>query len=284
MKKLILAMAGIIAVLACSIVLGLWQPGPSGQEVTVLMYHHFTMQDNNYTVVTPERFREQLTALKNSGYETVTLDELQSYSEGSGMLPEKPLLITMDDGYTSNLELAAPVLEELSMTAVIFVIGINEGEEYYTHTGAPMDIPRFAYEEALPWVEKGILDIQSHTFDLHQRAEYGISSRDGVLQMEGETWTDYEQVILEDCARAKERRDCPGLPELAALAYPYGFHTPEVDQLLESEFVFTFTTQEHINRIAQGDPSDLRMLGRFNVSGELTGAALVERLAQAPVK
>jgi len=53
------------------------------------------------------------------------------------------------------------------MCATVFVIGINEGEEIYIHSGYPLQPARFSYEDAEPWVKKGVLDIQSHSMDMH---------------------------------------------------------------------------------------------------------------------
>ena len=168
------------------------------------------------------------------------------------------------------------------MTATVFVIGINEGQPTYAHSGEPLYPARFAYEEALPWVEKGVLDVQSHTFDLHQLESYGFSGRDGMLQLEGESSEAYADAIAGDCRQFREARDLAGLTELIAIAYPFGYHTPELDQLLESEFAVSFTIEEHLNTVTQGDLSTLRMLGRFNVPGGLSGAALVQKLEAAP--
>lgn len=63
------------------------------------------------TVVSEENFRQQLETLKEAGYETVNLKQIKSFVCGRGKLPQKPILITMDDGYTSNLDIAAPILE-----------------------------------------------------------------------------------------------------------------------------------------------------------------------------
>ena len=244
------------------------------------MYHHFA-EETNWTTVSEAEFRDQMTALKNAGYETVTTHQLLDYVEGEGTLPEKLLLITMDDGYTSNLTIAGPILEECSMTATIFVIGINEGQPIYAHSGETLYPARFSYEEAMPWVEKGVLDVQSHTYDLHQLKSYGFKNRDGMLQSEGESPEAYANAILQDCKAFREFRDNAGLTELIAIAYPFGYYTPELDQILESEFQISFTIEEHLNTITQGDPSTLRMLGRFNVPGGLSGAALEQKLEAA---
>ena len=177
-KKIMLRAA--IIVLVFSVILGSFLiNNAKNRKLTVLMYHHFEKNENSYLVVSKSRFREQLTALNEAGYNVVTINEVIDFVEGDGKLPKKPLIITMDDGYTSNLEIAAPVLEELSMSATVFVIGVNEGRETYIHSGEPLSPPRFDYSLAEPWVKKGVLNIQSHTFDLHQRAEYGFSGREG---------------------------------------------------------------------------------------------------------
>ncbi len=90
------------------------------------------------------------------------------------------MLITFDDGYTSNLGWP-PHPGRYGLNAVIFVIGINAGQSVYAHSGQPLDPPRFALEDARPYLESGVLEVESHTFDLHQRADYGYSGREGVL-------------------------------------------------------------------------------------------------------
>lgn len=253
---------------------------PSSKNVTVLMYHHFKEDTNNYTVVSGERFREHLLTFKNAGYECITLYQLLGFWEGKEDLPEKPLLITMDDGYTSNLTIAAPILEELSMSATVFVIGVNEGRSETTLSGRPLYSKRFSYEEAQPWIDRGVLEFQSHTYDLHERAADGFSDREGVLALNGEDIAHHQEVLSEDCKKFREARKGKLSTELFAFAYPFGFHTPEIDRFLESEFRITFTTSEHTNVVTQGDLASLRMLGRFNASGELSGAELLKRASK----
>ncbi len=283
MKKIILS-AVIIALIFSVILGGFLINNVKSRKLTVLMYHHFDKTENSYLVVSKSRFREQLTALNEAGYNVVTINEVIDFVEGDGKLPAKSLLITMDDGYTSNLEIAAPVLEELSMNATVFVIGVNEGRDTYIHSGETLSPPRFDYSQAEPWVKKGVMNIQSHTYDLHQRAEYGFSGREGVLPKENEGEEEYLRVLTEDCRLFKEGRADHNLPELKALAYPFGFCTPEIDKALGNEFDITFTTAEHLNKITKGNSQSLRMLGRFNVSGELTGEDLVNMLKNAKTK
>lgn len=283
MKKMI----SVLLILGCALAFsgcGFRAAEPVSQNLAVLMYHHFEDEENGFLFVSEERFREQLTALKNHGYETVTIQQLLGFVEENEPLPEKPLLITMDDGYASNLEIAAPILEELSMTATVFVIGISEGATHYAHTGEAFENPHFSYVDALPWIQRGVIDVQSHTYDLHQVERDGFSGRDGMLRKAGETSEEHAAAILADCQRFKEARDEKGLTELVAVAYPYGFYTPEIDKVLESEFKLSFTTKETMNIVTREDLSTLRMLGRINVSGEYTGEMLIEKLGVLPLR
>lgn len=265
-----------MALLALDIRFGTFS-GPS-RSLPVLMYHHFDQTSSSGTVVSEARFREQMAALRSAGFEAVTVRQMLDYVENRGALPKKPVLITMDDGYTSNLDIAAPILEEYGLRATVFVIGINEGETTYVHDGSPLTMARFSYEAAAPWVEKGVIDVQSHTFDLHQLAEYGFSGRDGVLALEGESGDAYRKALLADCQSFAQRREGRVSTELLALAYPFGYYSREADDLLRNNFPITFTIEEHTNCLRPGDTDSLRRLGRFNVFDWTSGEDLVQKL------
>ena len=251
----------------------------SRRRLPVLMYHHFADEAKEGTVVTPVRFREQMDALKEAGYQAVTIPQVIDYVENGAPLPARPILITMDDGYGSNLDAAAPILEETGMCATVFAIGINEGEEYYPHSGEPMWQERFAFEKAAPWVEKGVIDVQSHTFDMHQLASYGYSGRDGVLRLEGESDEDYRQALLSDMEAFRQRRGNRVSTELLALAYPFGYYSEEADALLkEAGYAVTFTIDERPNYLSVHNGSCLRMMGRVNVTDWISGQELVQLL------
>ena len=73
---------------------------PATDYLPVVMYHHFDPQPGDTKmVVSPARFEEQMTALKNAGYTAVTPQQLVDYVDKGVALPEKPIWITMDDGY-----------------------------------------------------------------------------------------------------------------------------------------------------------------------------------------
>lgn len=277
-----LAAAAVCAVLLLGLARGgLYLLRRRGTPVPVLMYHHFSEEGPAQadTVVSAGRFAEQLQALQAAGYTAVTPQQIADYGEGRGVLPDKPVLITMDDGYTSNLTIAAPILEQYGMTATVFVIGINVGEECYVHSGLPLDPPRFGWEEVRPWVEKGVLTVQSHTYDMHQRADYGFSGRDGVLPLEGESEADYRAALAADFTLARDGLEEGLGVELTALAFPFGLNTDiAVEELEKLGVKLSFTTDYGVSRVVPGAPGTMQQMRRCWISDALTGEELVERL------
>ena len=271
-------LAVVLLLLGLDIRFGLFRR--PGCRLPALMYHHFTDEAGPGTMISGARFREQMTALKDAGFTAVTLEEVRDYVLDGVPLPAKPVLITMDDGYTSNLTIAAPVLEELGFCATVFMIGCYEGEILDFRSGNYIWEERFSYEQALPWVEKGVLDLQSHTYDMHQRPQTGgVSGREGALKKEGESAEDYRDALLEDFAQYCRRREGRVSTPLTALSYPFGLCSGETDRVLEEAgAVLTVTVREHCNTVFAGRPGTLRRLGRFNVDEDITGEALVRKL------
>lgn len=121
------------------------QPTPDGvartAHVPILMYHYLSVPPANADIyrldlsVTPDRFAAHLDALQAAGYTTISLyDLLQNLVQGTP-LPDKPVIITFDDGYRDNYENAFPLLVAHNMTATFFVVtDFIDGEypEYVT--------------------------------------------------------------------------------------------------------------------------------------------------------
>lgn len=92
----------------------------TAKSVPVLMYHHVCEVDNGITTA-PERFDEQLGALRQAGYTTLTLERFEAFLRGEPV-PDKSLLITFDDGYLDNWVHAQPILAKYGMQAVLFLV------------------------------------------------------------------------------------------------------------------------------------------------------------------
>lgn len=184
----------------------------------------------------------------------------------SGKLPEKPLLISIDDGYQNNLDLAAPLLEKYGFCANIAVIGVSIGRTTYKDTDIPIT-PHFSLEDARPWVARGVLTVTTHSYDMHQvTAVDGAGCRRGVLQMRGEAEPDYIAALTQDYTRAQEQlAGLPGTP-LPVFTYPNGAYSELSERVLQALGVqVTVTTEGGANRLVKGEPETLRLLHRIHV-------------------
>ena len=220
----------------------------SAVSVPVLMYHDFVPDDapcGEYAVTEAE-FRSQLEALYACGYESVTFGQLIGYADGENDLPDKPVIITADDGYDGVIRTAVPVLREFGMTLSCAVIGSMAGEDDH-----------FALEEIPDCVE-----IVSHTYDLHR---------------------DYGKVRGVDAADEEElRRDISRMRLLAeeypmigkVLVYPYGAYSDMSESILaEEEYRITVTCDRGTVEAERGQA--LFRLPRFGVWHGMSGGDLM---------
>jgi len=90
-------------------------------RVPVLMYHEVGIGPNNLYVAQQE-LANHLDWLKRQGYTTITLAQLYQGLIKGEPIPEKSVVLTFDDGYSSFYATAAPMLKERGFTATLFVI------------------------------------------------------------------------------------------------------------------------------------------------------------------
>lgn len=90
--------------------------------VPVLNYHQVNDQFHTPITTTTANFEKQMQYLHDNGYHAITQAQYRDYIENEGPLPDKPVLITFDDGYQDNYVNAWPILKKYDMTATIFIV------------------------------------------------------------------------------------------------------------------------------------------------------------------
>ena len=248
-------------------------------NLPVLLYHHLTNDGKNVSAV---QFEEHLTALKDAGYTTVSIKDIEDYTLKGSPLPEKPVLITFDDGYLSNIEIAAPILQKHGAKASIAVIGCSIGHTHYKDSDN-LITEHFTLDKALPFVKGGTLEIISHTWDMHEVENLDPSPiRQGVLQKDGESEEEYLAYLEKDLERSKQALEKAFNTPLTSLAYPYGKYS-EISEVFLSQngIKTTFTIKEETNEIIKGIPQTTRLLGRINVDKSVSGEKLIKLIEKA---
>lgn len=109
----------------CSGILAYWYFGATNYHLTgvpVVNYHQVNTRFQTCLTMTPKNFEEQMKYLHDNGYHSITQAQFSDYLNGRGELPDRPVLITFDDGYIDNYEDAYPIMKKYGMTGTIFVI------------------------------------------------------------------------------------------------------------------------------------------------------------------
>lgn len=253
------------------------------RDVPVLMWHNLAEESSGDMTISVDTFRAQIEALYEAGFETVSLQQLYDYVHFGTELPEKPIVLTFDDGYFSNYEYAFPILQEYDMQATIFAIGVSVGKDTYKDTDHAMT-PHFGADEAREMVDSGLISVQSHTFDMHQWPPFedgNAQVRETLLPFDGEADADYEAAVEADFAESRELLESITGQPVNALAFPEGAYvTLTQDALRSAGAELTFTTVRAVNTVVKGLPQSLCAMPRFGMTESTDMTALVAELEQ----
>ncbi len=249
--------------------------------VPILMFHHFSDDENGGTIMSADRFESFISALKGAGYSSVTVSDMIEYVTGGKPLPENPVCITIDDGYMSAYENAYPILKKYGMRAVVFPIGSSVGKDTYKETGEPI-IPHFGWDEAREMISSGIIELGSHTYDMHQSAQFESveNPRTSALPLTGEDVSSYERALTSDLELYDEILSRELGERFTSLSYPGGYFSTESERIIHSYGItVTLTTREDgKNVLVRSLPSSLYALYRYNVTSNMTPESVLSML------
>ena len=146
----------------------------NSKQVAVLVYHNIVPDDveideNEYETMHISDFKKEMEYLKENGYQTISAKELYDWKEGNIDIPDKSVVITFDDGYTSFKYLVQPVLQEYNFKAICFMIGNQTSD--ITAEYIPNEYQLLGKDELLSNIDN--VEYGSHTYALHQMNENG---------------------------------------------------------------------------------------------------------------
>ena len=190
-----------------------------GQQIPVLLYHHFLTDEElkeydntDEYAVSAENFERQMKYLYENNYKTITLDELNCWKKGKCNIPKKAFVVVADDGLTSVHKYAEPILKKYGYSATLFTISSR-----VTKKTPKWDPETYLYigEDVLN-EENKIVNIQSHTHDLHKMIDNSKAVE----------VTDYKE-IYEDLKKSKNILDS------SYLAYPFNTYNKKIFKALD---------------------------------------------------
>ena len=240
-------------------------------KIPVLMYHHFIESgEGNSITITRSEFEEQMQTLKQNGYTAVTDKEILAYYKDGAELPKKPIHITIDDGYTSNYDIAYPILKQEGLKATIFTVISQVGQQ-------PGTIPHFTWEQAKEMENSGVISIQNHTYDLHfkETGENGKKSSALITPKANETEEELYQRVVKDFILGKETMLKNLGKEPISISYPYGsFNADSIKAAKEAGLELAYTIKKGVN----DNTSHIYTLDRINVPHGWNGKDILKAI------
>ncbi|WP_333495952.1 polysaccharide deacetylase family protein [Kluyvera sp. CHPC 1.251] len=138
--------------------------------IPVITYHHILRDEENTrfrhtsTTTSVRAFSNQMTWLRDMGYTTLTMYQLEDYVHNRTNLPARAVVITFDDGLKSVSRYAYPILRQYGFKATAFII--TSRIKRHPQKWAPKSLQFMSISE-LEEI-KDVFDFQSHTHFLHR--------------------------------------------------------------------------------------------------------------------
>ena len=236
------------------------QDASASYRLPILMYHS-VLPDPQFSgkyVLPPAVLEEDLRYLSERGYETVTVADLLAYVDDGTPLPERPVMLTFDDGYLNNCVYLPPLMEKYGMRAVLSPVG-KFTDDYTANGERSVYYAMASWDDLRVLAESGYFELQNHSYNLHAQ-----SPRHGAKRRSGESDEAYQAMLTADLSamqNALESR-CGVRPQ--AFVYPFGGVDEASGAVLRAlGFRASFSCSEHVNTITR-DPQCLWLLGRYN--------------------
>src|SRR5438270_3032893 len=200
-------------------------------QTIVFGYHRFVNQVRRPdTEITPQAFEQQMLELKNRGITVISMQDFLAWKRGEKNIPPRCAVITFDDGWKSQYEVAWPIMKKFGypFTMFIYTEGVRGG-----HFGGGEAV---TWEQLAEMRDAGI-DIQAHSAT-HQdlRKPYDKVAKKKLTPPEYEQWLHNEVV---GCNELLEQR--LGI-KVNCFAVPYGFYNEHIKEVARNagyEAVFT---------------------------------------------
>jgi peptidoglycan/xylan/chitin deacetylase (PgdA/CDA1 family) len=216
------------------------------KQVPILCYHQirdWRTTDSKVSrtyIVPPAVFAAQMRMLADSGYHTVTPDQVYAYLVKGARMPSKPVMLSFDDTDLDQYTTAYPEMKKYGFKGVFFIMTVSLGRPHYMSR----DQVRILSDDGNT--------IGSHTWDHHNVKKY--AGNDWITQLDKPT-KQLEQITGQS---------------IRYFAYPFGLWNPAAfPELKKRGFVAAFQLNEKPDSV---DP--LYSIRRIIVPGTWSGPVL----------
>lgn len=235
--------------------------------IPTLLYHNI-IKDNTSSIdgvnITSKTFELHIKGLLDNGFNPISISDYCNYVNGEVELPNNPIIITFDDGYLSNYELAFPILQEYNVPATIFIVTSTVGEDM---NGGKVNTPHFTWEHAKEMENSNLIEIHSHSHTHKKMSD--LSEED----------LEYEMKTSKDLIQSKLNK------EEVVFAYPYGgYNDFTLRKGNELGFILQVLVEDNDFRgkyLAVNSDNKLEHFTRVSVDGDMTVEDLLESIKKS---
>jgi peptidoglycan/xylan/chitin deacetylase (PgdA/CDA1 family)/GT2 family glycosyltransferase len=222
----------------------------------VLMYHGFGEEDHRY-IVGRRAFRRQLLALRLLRYRPIAFGELVSALSEHRFPPPRAVVITIDDGYRDNLEVAAPLLARHGFPATLFLVSQRLGAANDWDSEPPI-----GGRPLMSSTQASEMQAMGHELGAHTRTHCSLPDAG-------------DEEVVEQVAGSRRDLEAELSIEVANFAYPYGRHDERaVEAARAAGFAGACTTHPALTRLDE----DLLRIPRLEIKGSDSLWAFLRKL------
>jgi len=210
--------------------------------LVILQYHHIDRSTPASTSTSPEIFYKHLKLIEALNYQVLSLEQVLQYLKSQKMLPDKAVLITFDDGYSSIFTHAYPALKAKDWPFVIFI------------NTQPID-QQFA--DFMTWRQLRIMSRNGASI-----ANHSVSHPHMLRYQPGEDTASWEVRLFKEVSEAERRIKEETGHHYKVFSYPFGEYNRAIQDLLEKTGYIAMG--QHSGAVTAGQTSDIP---RFPMGG-----------------
>lgn len=228
--------------------------------IPILTYHKFcTGESLDAYTINIDLFKEHMEYLKENDYRVISISELLNCIENN-FFPEKPVIITIDDGFKSVYNLAYPILKEYGFSATLFL--------YTNFIGNGPN--QLSWKEIKEMLDQG-LEIGSHS----------VSHTNLLNMKKNESYLDYINRTKKEIFLSKAILERNTGSSIVSFAYPYGVYSQEIIMLAKQAEYKALLNVNNMNNSIPINPYSLnRQVISSSCSLEKFQAILQEKTLQ----
>src|SRR5437867_1208040 len=207
---------------------------------TIIFCYHLLVDKVRYpgTEITPAAFEAQMKELKDRGITVISMQDLLAWKRGEKNIPPRCAVITFDDGYKSQYEVAWPIMKKYGypFTMFIYTEGVRGGS--LGGGGA------ITWEQLAAMRDNGV-DIETHSAthqDLREGHTITLASPGGKKTRTKLTGAQYEQWVQNEVVGCKQLLEQRLGIKINCFAVPFGNYNEHVKELARNaryEAMFT---------------------------------------------